>query len=362
MTRLRYCEEDWDVIRDSLAAWWKQQTPAIPALSITAPRQKPLSAPPAKEPKTMLDKWMDMDCIASAFEAEAAKTFRGGLAYPYLTTYLGPGSLALFTGSEPDFAETTVWYKTCFKDPAKVDLKMLFDNPYWLWTLDATRRYLTAGQGKYLVGLPDLVEGLDILACLFGTEELLTFLVDCPDEIHRLLDQLDDIYWQAFDPIYELVKDDRNGNSFIAFRIWGPGKTVKVQCDFSAMISPDMFAEFVCPHLEKQCARADFSLYHLDGPSCIRHLKLLLELVPSLDAVQWSPGAGNPHEFAADPAWWDIIWKPVLASGRSAQVFENPSSLVEPFVREFGWNGVYISTDVNSEAEARVLLEKAATW
>ena len=123
-----------------------------------------------------------------------------------------------------------------------------------------------------------------------------------------------------------------------------------------------MFAEFVCPHMERQCARADFSLYHLDGPDCIRHLPLILEQVPSLNAIQWVPGAGNPHMASADPFWWDTIWRPVYASGKSAHVLGNSPEMCKAFAQEFGWQGTYLGTGAETEREARKLLDEAPGW
>ena len=360
---LRYYDENWDEMRDVFTAWWQRKKPSRPAVWVTAPREHPISIP---EPPCLSadprERWLDAATNLAQFEAECANTYHGGMAFPYITPTLGPGSLNLFLGSTPGFMPNTVWYHHIFDDPAKVDLRMLVDNEYWQWTVETTKYYLRHAQGKFLVGLPDIIEGLDILAGLFGNEQLSLFLLDCPQEIHRLLDQLDEIYWEAFNPLYELVKDERNGNAFIAFQIWGPGRTLKTQCDFAALIGPDMFAEFVCPRMEKQCRRADFSLYHLDGPDCIRHLPLILELVPSLDAIQWVPGAGSPHIYTADPYWWDTIWRPVYAAGKSAHVLANPASMLEPFVKEFGWTGTYVGTGCETEREARLLLDKAANW
>jgi len=358
-----YYDDNWDEMRDVYTAWWRREKAARPALAVTAPREKPLSCPePPPPPATPREQWLDAAANLAQFEAHCARTFHGGMAFPYITPSLGPGSLNLFLGSEPGFMPQTVWYHHVFDDPAKVDLKLLVDNEYWRWTVETTKYYLQHAQGKFLVGLPDVIEGLDILAGLFGNAQLSMFLLDCPQEVHRLLDQLDDIYWEAFDPLYELVKDERNGNAFIAFQIWGPGRTLKTQCDFAALIGPDMFAEFVCPHMEKQCQRADFSLYHLDGPDCIRHLPLILELVPSLDAIQWVPGAGNPHIYTADPFWWDTIWRPIYASGKGAHALGNPPDMVEAFVKEFGWQGTYVGTGCDTEREARKLLDEAAGW
>jgi len=363
MTHLLYYDDNWDEMRDVYTAWWRREKSFRPALSVTAPREKPLPCPePPPIPTDPRRRWLDAVNNLAQFEAYCAKTYHGGMAFPYITPSLGPGSLNLFLGSTPGFMPDTVWYHRVFDDPAKVDLKLLADNEYWRWTVKTTKYYLRNAQGKFLVGVPDIIEGLDILAGLFGNAQLSMFLLDCPEEIHRLLDQLDNLYWEAFNPLYELVKDERNGNAFIAFQIWGPGKTLKTQCDFAALIGPDMFAEFVCPHMEKQCQRADFSLYHLDGPDCIRHLPLILELVPSLDAIQWVPGAGNPHICPADPFWWDTIWRPVCAAGKGAHVLGNPPDMVKDFVKEFGWQGAYVGCGCDTEREARLLLDEALAW
>jgi 5-methyltetrahydrofolate--homocysteine methyltransferase len=360
MTKLAYFDEDWDEIRDLLTAWWLRKEPHRPILSVTAPREKPLPVP--KGPPLTADSrdnWLDVEAILRRYEARCGRTFSAGVSFPYVTPGLGPGNLNLYLGSEPVFMPDTVWYKPVFKDPAKAQLHLDPANPYWQWTLRAIDTMKAAAAGKYLVGIPDMIEGLDILSELLGTEELLTYLLDCPEEIHRLLNDLDPIYWKAFDPLYEKVKDERQGNAFIAFQIWGPGRTIKSQCDFSAMISPAMFEEFVCPYLERQCARADFSVFHVDGPKCIPHLEPLLK-VKSLTAIQWTPGYPNPG--SADPMWWKPVWEKVYAAGKSALVLGNKPSLVEPFLREFGWAGSFVGTGTQTEAEARRLLKDAQGW
>jgi 5-methyltetrahydrofolate--homocysteine methyltransferase len=360
MTRLAYFDEDWDEIRTLLTAWWRHEKPHRPILSITAPRETPIPCPAAPphtgNPRT---DWLDVDANLRRYEAGLARTYQGGCSFPYITPNLGPGNLNLYLGSQPVFMPQTIWYKPVFDDPAKAVLRLDPENEYWQWTLKAISKMKEAGRGKFLVGIPDLIEGIDILSELLGTQELLTYLIDCPDEIHRLLNDLDPIYWQAFDPLYDRVKDERNGNAFIAFQVWGPGRTIKSQCDFSAMISPDMFAEFVCPYLERQCARADFSVFHVDGPKCIPHLEHLLK-VKSLTAIQWTPGFPNPA--CADPVWWKPVWEKVYAAGKSALVLGNPAHMVEPFLKEFGLAGSFLSTSTQTEREARQLLKDAQHW
>ncbi len=109
----------------------------------------------------------------------------------------------------------------------------------------------------------------------------------------------------------------RGGSSaFGAFRIWGPGKTAKVQCDACAMFSPEMFRDFVKPALAEQCAWLDHAIYHLDGTQCICHLDHLLA-IDSLRAIEWTPQAGI--EGGAHERWFPL-YKRILDAGKSVQI------------------------------------------
>ena len=70
-------------------------------------------------------------------------------------------------------------------------------------------------------------------------------LVERPTWVEERLAEINAAFFAAFDLLYAKVRDADGGNAFSAFRIWGPGKTAKVQCDFSCMISPRMFRQFV---------------------------------------------------------------------------------------------------------------------
>jgi hypothetical protein len=359
---IMYFKEDWITTREWLTGWWNQEVTGHWALGVSAPREKPLEVSPAPSaPKDFKKHWLDTEGNLLRSEAEMARHYFGGCWFPYLTAGLGPGVLNLFLGSEPEFMKDTVWYNPITKDPASLTLQMDKQNKYWLWTIKTTEMYLEKSKGRFITGIPDLIEGIDILAQLLGNENLLMSLLDCPAEIHRLLDQLDDIYFEAFDPLYNLVKDNRNGNAFIAFNAWGNGRTIKSQCDFSAMISPDMFAEFVVPHLKTQCERVDYCVYHLDGPDAVKHINHIVS-VDKLNAVQWIPGDGSEHPSPADKYWWNKVWEPVYNAGKSAMLHYCPPQEIEPFVKHFGQAGTFISTSVENEYEAKKLIEESVNW
>lgn len=354
-------KDDWTEAQQILTGWWNRKIEGRWALGVIAKRNEPL---PHNEPPTLSDdfktRWLDYQTMNAHKEAFFSEYCYLGCVYPENTAYLGPGSLNPFLGSSIDFQETTLWYNPIADDPEKVDRLNLDKNGfYWNWTQEALSYVAEQAKGKYVATMPDLIEGLDVLSELFGTQEFLMHLIDCPDAIHRLLDQLDDLYFEAYDELAEIIKSPEGYVPYMAFNTWGPGRCAKVQCDFSAMISPDMYEEFVLPRIQEQCRRLDYTVYHLDGPDALRHIDAVLS-IPELDALQWEPGARGPHTGHRD--WWDKVWKKVYAAGKSAFLHGVPANEAEPFVKEFGQEGTLIITHTETEDQARQLLDVSEQW
>lgn len=357
MSGLHY-KADWDEAKQRHAAWWRREPMDRPLMNVRAPRDRALPAPDSPgPPSTPEARWLDAEAVLARAEIEHAKTAYLGEAFPQVCASLGPGALGTFLGAVPRLDSSTVWYEPCFDDISEAEVRFNRMGRWWQWTLRTTQLAAARMAGKSLVGVPDLIENLDTLAAMLGNAKLLLYLVDAPHHVHRLQRDLVDAWFEAFDALYGVVKDEIGGNSFIAFQVWGPGKTAKLQCDFSAMIGPGMFREFVVPYLADQCDRLDFSVYHLDGRDAIRHLGALVG-IGSLDAIQWTPGAGQAD---AGAECWDPIYRRVLDAGKGIHA-AMPIGKVRPFIQRFGKRGVYIHTSASSEREGRQLLEDATRW
>ena len=176
-------------------------------------------------------------------------------------------------------------------------------------------------------------------------------LVLGPDWVKAQLAAINKAFFEAYTRIYDLTKLEDGSAVFGPFRLWAPGKVVKVQCDASAMFSPAMFAEFVVPFLAEQCEWLDYSVYHLDGTQCIRHLDMLLG-IDDLDAIEWTPQAGVP--MGGSPRWYDL-YKRILAAGKSVQAIAVAPDEVVPLLDAVGGKGMYIGTRFDSEAAAEKL-------
>lgn len=325
--------EDMDEVRARLTTWWNGGDIGRPALQITAPREQPIEDIPAlPEPPNWMGHYSTADfnyrvnlaqraCIHTHYLAEAV---------PYVAPDLAPNCLALYLGCHGVEMPDTTWCEPCFNDPSEARFEYDPNNYYWQFTLRLTGEMLRFGKGKLLVQFPDLIEGLDTLAAMRGTEKLLLDLLERPEWVHGCLRQITDRYFHYYDILYDMIRDEVGGSHFWA---WAPGRMAKFQCDFSAMISPSMFAEFMVPVLTEMCERVSYSMYHWDGPGAIAHHDLLLS-IPNLDMLQWTPGAGvEPPEH---PRWWPLYHRTVEAGKK---VFVGGISGVESLKtlkREFG--------------------------
>ena len=80
--------------------------------------------------------------------------------------------------------------------------------------------------------MPDIMENIDVIASLRGAQNTLFDLVDEPELIKNRITQITNIYYDYFNQFYEEIKEEEGGNAYAVFQIWGPGRTVKLQCDF----------------------------------------------------------------------------------------------------------------------------------
>jgi len=263
---------------------------------------------------------------------------------PIANTQLGPGSLSAILGAELEARQDTIWVRHIVDSDA--DIKLDPNNKWLQLHYDLLRKCKEKSQGRYFVGCPDLMEGLDVLAGLYGSDNTLMEMLLNPDRTLNRLQVVNDMYFDVFDRIYDII--NINGEmAFCYFSIWGPGKVAKLQSDISIMISEDDFRTFAIPFLKEQCDRLDYTLYHLDGVDAIRHLDAVLEL-KNLNAVQWTPGYGQPQ---GGNACWYNLYRKILAKGKSIMANWVTMDELEPLLDNVGNQGLNIQVDFKNEQE-----------
>jgi len=330
---VRY-REDWIEARERLTKWWNGGDIGRPAMAVHVPRETPLEEVPEIPPP--------QGTLARNYTTKSLEyRVNYALRYCLQTEYLGeadpsvssgdlaPNCLALYLGCRGTETVDTVWCEPFIDSPGEERLAYDPDNFYWRFSRRAIEIVKAKAEGKFLQSFPDLIEGMDTLAAMRGTERLLSDLLERPDWVRAALRKITDLYFRYYDILYDLIRDEVGGS---AFWTWAPGRLSKLQCDFSAMISPAMFAEFMIPVLEEMTERVSYSIYHWDGPGATIHHDQLLSLT-NLDMIQWQPGAGV--EPQTHRRWWPLYHK-TLDAGKKLMIGAGSEDDLLALRREFG--------------------------
>ena len=299
--------------------------------------------PPAPA-KDLSQNWFDPQWRAEYLDWYVAHSSLKADILPVANTQLGPGSLAAILGGVFEGGEDTIWIHP---NPDFTD-EIVFnpEHPNWILHKELLKACKAKANGHYFVGMPDLMEGLDVLAALKGTDRVLLDTVMQPEILEQQMQQINDIYFKVFDELYDIIREG-DEMAFCYFSSWAPGKMSKLQSDISTMISQDDYRQFVQPFIREQCQKIDYTLYHLDGVGAMHHLPALLE-IEELNAIQWTPGVGEPQ--GGSPKWYDL-YKKILAGGKSVMACWVTLDELNPLLDHIGADGVHLEMDFHNEKE-----------
>jgi corrinoid protein of di/trimethylamine methyltransferase len=85
----------------------------------------------------------------------------------------------------------------------------------------------------------------------------------------------------------------------------------------------------------------------------MHHLDALLE-IKELNAIQWTPGVGEPQ--GGSPKWYDL-YKKILAGGKSIMACWVTLDELRPLLDNIGGDGVHIEMDFHNEREVEQAME-----
>lgn len=357
-------KDNWQEAKERFAAWWAHKCTDRPLLNLWTYREKPLREP-AGPPEFTEDSehYLNVGKLIGMAVDSFSVLEPLAEAMPSVSLNLGAGSMALYLGCEPNFRKESVWFERCLNGyDAGGTVIFNSENKWYSRHLAMYRQARALLEGSdIMLDVPDIVENLDIISSMRGPQQACYDLYDYPDEVKAAIWKINEYYKTCYDAFNGICHGGDGESSFTAFAIWGMGRTAKVQCDHSAMISPGQFREFVQEPLREQCRWLDNSLYHLDGPDCLCHVKALME-IDELDALQWTTGDGNPP---AGEDCWDGLYRQVKDAGKGIWVGlgdytpDVAMDKADRLVRKHGADGFYFLFPPMDQSNARALLRKA---
>ncbi len=235
------------------------------------------------------------------FLDETARGYYGDTTYfaealPAKYVNFGTAAHCEFFGCTPNYEPSTIWFNEILHEP-DINLIKNFDiktNKAYLKQINDVKKLVELANNDYLVSMTDNCGIVDCLAIMRGTENLLIDMLEEPDFVHEAMNKIT-VAWQETQKEFAKVIKENNygGCSHGWMQLWCPDSHTQIQCDYSAMISPALFEEFLLEELEKTSNTLAFTTYHLDGVEQLRHLDMILS-VKGINNIQWTPVAGQP--------------------------------------------------------------------
>jgi hypothetical protein len=315
-------------------AWWRREAIQGRPLLLGS-----VNSNPARPITRRLDLLDDPSRWLTAKLQDVAQLVPATDALPYIRVDFGPCCLPAFMGLDREYGADTGWSHAFIRDDWSNAPDWRLEHESRSWKQLETLLDLAAGaaRGKCLVGTPNLGGPCDILSNLRGATELCLDVLDQPERILEANAAMMDAYEEAYRFLHASIARHRAGLMHWHL-IWSDQPYMIAECDLSFSVGPDDWKKVCLPDIERQSHVADRCIFHLDGSGSTRHIEALLE-IPSIHAIQYTPGAGTPSALA-----WLDMFRLIQRKGRSLLVFA-PVDEVPELARALRPEGLAIQID-----------------
>lgn len=324
-SNIAFSASRWELVREHAGRWWRGELDR-PLIQLTCANRDPGRPKPSlpdagydgdypfsTPPEDIVDRWeYDLSC----------QTFLGD-AFPHAWPNFGSGVAAAFLGAKTEIGRNSIWFHP---DQHRAIQDLTFENRYnpanpWLRRV---KEIYMAAKARFRedvqLGMTDLGGSLDIVSTFRPGEELLMDLYDYPEHVKRATWEAHHMWWRFYEELKDLITPPNRGHTAWT-SLYSDAPYYMLQCDFSYMIGPAMFDEFVKPELAATCRRLSHAFYHLDGVGQIPHLGNLLS-IPELKGIQWIQGDGKPPTEE-----WIELYREIQNAGKRIQIFTGQSKL-----------------------------------
>ncbi len=324
--------------RERLRAFWSGSSLGRPALAVTA--LKPgIDRATADAP---LQRSLRNDRDPAWHAAIAARRLDNTayLAEAMPSTLLEWGNVlvtvAVLAGGAYDYESDTAWIKP-LPDMWQRPLPRFDPNGEPCFAMERCLAGMAQVVGQRgLVNPPIMLDGMTTLSAFRTPRQLCYDCIERPAAVRAWSDALTSIYIEAYEHFRRYLLRWGYTDTTTWLHAMAEGTLEAVQCDFSVMLSPAMYEQFVMPDLRRLTEYFQYSLYHLDGTCQLRFLRLLGTL-PRLNGIQW-----NPEPPAGSPVRWLSALRDIRSRGWVLHINCDTVDEAVTLTRELGPDGLLI--------------------
>jgi len=217
----------------------------------------------------------------------------------------------------------SLWAAPCLESYDKrKPLHFDLDNPWLRKLVEFTRAMVEFAAGRFPIALPQMRGPLDTVAAMRTPHRMSLDLIDCPDQVSKILGELTDLWIGIAAAVLEHIPPFYGGYC-TRMKMWAPGKAITPQNDISTLISPQMYQELVLPWDAKIAAHFPYHSFHMHATE-YRQVDALLKL-EQLTAIELTleHTIGGPALEIVTPAIRRILdQKPLLLCALDIQTAE----------------------------------------
>lgn len=138
-------------------------------------------------------------------------------------------------------------------------------DPHSPWALKAAEFFQalkTGSNGRWPLATTRMRGISDLLAALYGNNELAFAMMEKPDEVEAVANKLTDFWiaWARFQ--LEHIPRFHGGMGSFYYYMWAPHGTVWCQEDTAALLNPDLFERFIAPQDRRIAVALESCIMH----------------------------------------------------------------------------------------------------
>ena len=311
-------KDNWDEAYQRVMAWWNGGSLGRPVIFSGVPKENPKTVAPVSVLTS--EEFKERD-LSEEFHLGMERSFLEGFYFPaesvpYVRVNYASllGLLGAMAGAPINYtADTgTAWIGEVPDIYSRPLPKFSPDCPPYKFIIHMIHRHAETFGYDVILGANPMLDPLTTLSMMRGPGNLCVDLIERPLAVKEWISALGDLFMAA-------VQGYRSARAMHGRRedinwcgAWAPGDMDALQCDFSTMLSPEMFREFVLPELEREAEFMDYAIWHLDGTTEFRHLDAICS-VPKIRVIQWI----DEKRLVRSPENFIDVWKRIRSTGRS---------------------------------------------
>lgn len=341
---------DMDMAVKRIYAWYEQEIIDRPPIRFSAHNAEFAVSPHLKKTwPSLKDRWFDVEYQVDMFiDSVKGRTFYAE-SFPVYWPNLGPEVYSAFHGSELEYMEVTSYSIPLVKEWEDVSkIKFDWNNPYLKKMDELMLMSLEKCPGKFMTGYTDLHPGIDCVAAFRDPVQLCLDLLINPDEVKNILKLANQHFLDVYDH-YDAMLKRHNHPSITWMGLPSNGKMHIPSADFSAMISDELFEEFVLPVIQEEVKLMTHNVFHLDGKGVARHIDHILAM-PEINGIQWVQGMGDDLPIMQ----WIPFIKKIQAAGKSL-VIDLQLSELEDFISAMDRKGLLLCIAADEDIQPDVI-------